>query len=293
MGTKYPGVSISGYNATPPSDDGSQTEANKVKWATIKSQLTDTLKTFAEAIDSALQTAFNYGPNTQATDYTVVAGDHNKTIQVTASLTITMISAATAGAGFTVRISNQHSAAITVNRSGSDVFNAAATSWSIPPYASVTFVVKAVANGFLVVDSAVNGNIGAATATSINFGGSTLSTYSESSYTATLTGCTTSPTYTVKYTKVGNVVTLQVPAATATSNSVNKTFTGAPSAVQPATQQRFRVLTCSDNGSSYSNTGILYIATDGVMSTTYYDETTWTSSGVWGVRAFTVSYTLA
>lgn len=48
----YSSVSISGYNSSPPPDDGSQTEANKVCWSKIKEKLTDPLKTALESINS-------------------------------------------------------------------------------------------------------------------------------------------------------------------------------------------------------------------------------------------------
>lgn len=61
---------------------------------------------------------------------------------------------------------------------------------------------------------------------------------STGSYTGTLTGCTTSPTGTISYSKVGNVVVLFIPNITATSNSVAATITGpAPSAIRPASTQ--------------------------------------------------------
>lgn len=50
----YSSVSITGYNASPPPDDGSQTEANKVCWSKIKTKLTDPLKTGLESINSQL-----------------------------------------------------------------------------------------------------------------------------------------------------------------------------------------------------------------------------------------------
>lgn len=41
-------ISIPDYNTTPPSDDGSQTEANKVKWSTVTSKIGDPLRDFAQ-----------------------------------------------------------------------------------------------------------------------------------------------------------------------------------------------------------------------------------------------------
>lgn len=54
----YSSVSVSSYNASPPPDDGSQTTANKVTWAGIKTKLTDPLNTFASAVNSAISAAF-------------------------------------------------------------------------------------------------------------------------------------------------------------------------------------------------------------------------------------------
>lgn len=159
MGTKYPGVSVTGYNASPPSDDGTQSEANKVKWSTIKSKLSDAVKTALEAMDTALQAALSYATNTQATNYTTLAADHDKIIQVTASATITALLAATGGAGYRFGVYNGHSAAITVARSGSDTFPGAATSFSIAPGQLVWFYANASTNGYLV-SIGISGGVG-------------------------------------------------------------------------------------------------------------------------------------
>lgn len=50
----YTSVSVSGYNSSPPADDGSQVAANKVTWAGIKTKLTDPLNTALAAIDAAV-----------------------------------------------------------------------------------------------------------------------------------------------------------------------------------------------------------------------------------------------
>ena len=53
----YSSPSISGYNANPPSDDGTATEDNTVKWATVKDKVGDPIKTYADAISSAVSTS--------------------------------------------------------------------------------------------------------------------------------------------------------------------------------------------------------------------------------------------
>jgi hypothetical protein len=55
----YTSVSITGYNSSPPPDDGSQTSANKVEWAKEKSKLADPIKTLAEGINTNAIAACN------------------------------------------------------------------------------------------------------------------------------------------------------------------------------------------------------------------------------------------
>lgn len=55
----YSKPTISGYNTSAPADDGSETDANKVKWSTIKSKLGDPTKTYADNINNAVESAFN------------------------------------------------------------------------------------------------------------------------------------------------------------------------------------------------------------------------------------------
>lgn len=115
MGTKYSSQATSGYNSSPPADDGSTTEANKIKWATIKTKLADVLKTFAEAINTALVTAFDQSCRTVAASDSAAATDHNRTIQVTtSSVTITLADATTMAAGYIVSVANQSSGNVSV-----------------------------------------------------------------------------------------------------------------------------------------------------------------------------------
>ena len=55
----YTSPSLSGYNSNPPSDDGANTAANEIKWATHKTKLTDPLKTYADAINTNVASAFS------------------------------------------------------------------------------------------------------------------------------------------------------------------------------------------------------------------------------------------
>ena len=55
----YSTQSISGYNSSPPPDDGSQTDANKVAWSKHKTKIGDPIKTLAEAVNSQALSAIN------------------------------------------------------------------------------------------------------------------------------------------------------------------------------------------------------------------------------------------
>lgn len=65
-------------------------------------------------------------------------------------------------------------------------------------------------------------------------GGAAAGTMVQGSYTGTLTGCTTSPTCTVSYQRVGKLVMLSIPPVSGTSNATTMTLTGAPAAIRPA-----------------------------------------------------------
>lgn len=47
---------LSNYNISPPPDDGSKVTSNRISWATIKTKLTDPLKTWIDAINASLVT---------------------------------------------------------------------------------------------------------------------------------------------------------------------------------------------------------------------------------------------
>jgi len=89
--TSYTPPTLTGYNASPPPDDGSQTTANRATWAGILTKLTDTLKSFAEAINTNVATSFG---NSAATNE---VNTFTKTQTFTANSLV--ISSTDAGAG--------------------------------------------------------------------------------------------------------------------------------------------------------------------------------------------------
>jgi hypothetical protein len=148
MGTKYSTVSISNYNATPPSDDGSQVASNKVQWSTVKTKLTDPHNTAVTAINSNLVDMFDVGPTAKTASYTTVAADHNTVLEVTGTNTVTLLPASTAGAGYYLTVKNNDVGVTTV--ACSDLIDGAA-SVAVTAGGATTFMVNAAGTSYLSI----------------------------------------------------------------------------------------------------------------------------------------------
>jgi hypothetical protein len=102
---------------------------------------------------------------------------------------------------------------------------------------------------------------------------------------------TTSPTGTVKYSVVGNTVTLDIPSISGTSNSTAFTLTGGPVAIRPAVDKDI-FLRITDNGANA--VGFARIKTTGVIELyATVAGNVFTASGIKAVTANSISYTLA
>lgn len=153
MGTKYSSNAASGYNATPPADDGTVSEANKTKWSTIKTKLADPVKDLADTINSELATHFNNGPVAITSNTTLGATHYNQVIQVSgAAVTLTLTDATTLTAGWYCDIvSTDASNSVTLARAtAADMINEVSSDITILPLQALRVVVNAAANGFLV-----------------------------------------------------------------------------------------------------------------------------------------------
>ena len=118
--------------------------------------------------------------------------------------------------------------------------------------------------------------------------------FTSGSFTATLTGCTTSPTTTIYYTIRDSVVVMHIASINATSNSINCTLTGLPSILQPNVLTYFCPVAISDN-SAYSNNAQASIAAGSGTITLYKNGSLngFTNSGTKGIYASTITYMLA
>ena len=156
MGTKYSSNAASGYNATPPADDGTVSEANKVKWATVKTKLADPVKDLADTINSELATHFNNGPNAYTTNQTLGATHYNTINQVSgAGVTLTLTDAATLTAGWYCDIVNTDSTnTVSLARAtASDMINETSADVTIQTLSHLRVIVNAAANGFMVTNA--------------------------------------------------------------------------------------------------------------------------------------------
>jgi len=162
MGTKYTSQSVSGYNSSPPSDDGSTTEANKTKWSTIKAKLSDPLNTFIAAVNSALTTHFDRGPTAISTATTLDTTHYQKVIEASGTSEITLTDAATLTAGWFVDIINVGSGNLSILRAtASDTIDEVSADITLFPLDGIRIAVNAAASGFMTSGRGAKFNKGA------------------------------------------------------------------------------------------------------------------------------------
>lgn len=129
MANPFTSPSISGYNDTPPSDDGTNTAANEITWAKHKAKLGDPLKTLAETIVTNVNSAFakivgGGGITEVGIDYTVQPSDQGRFVSATAGgITITTPDATSVGTPFVFNLVNNGDATITLDGSGNQTID--------------------------------------------------------------------------------------------------------------------------------------------------------------------------
>lgn len=150
MGTKYTSQSVTGYNSSPPADDGSQVGSNQVKWNTVKTKVGDPLNNFASAINTALVTALDMSMSTSAVTYTTTAADHLKPVRITAAATVHLGDAATMAVGYQTAVVNAYSAAITVDlaTAGNKLNTVVGGSISLQPGNAIIVAVNQAGDGY-------------------------------------------------------------------------------------------------------------------------------------------------
>ncbi len=153
MGSKYTTQTVSGYNSSPPPDDGTTVASNKITWnSTIKAKLSDPILTLSQAVNSALLTFSDFSQNVVSTAYTTTGADHMKTIQVTGTTTVSLGDATSMGAGYIIGVANNGVATVTVSRiTGTDTLNGATKNIVLAPGQAIVCKCIAAANGYQVI----------------------------------------------------------------------------------------------------------------------------------------------
>ena len=151
MGTKYSSQSASGYNASPPADDGTVADSNKTKWSQVTGKIGAPLKTFIENINSALITHFDVGPAAISTNTTLDATHYGKSIEASSAITLILTDANTLGAGWHCIIKNAGSSAITIapQTTSDTIDGVTVTDISLSIGESIAVQVVNGANGFM------------------------------------------------------------------------------------------------------------------------------------------------
>ena len=151
MGSKYTTQTATGYNASPPADDGTHVATNKVQWGVdVKAKIGDPLKTLADAINTALVTFTNFGSRSVASNDTTTAADHMMTLECSGTFTETLLEAATASAGYLVSIKNIGTGVITiVLKSATDTLDGTVNgTMTIQPNGALWVKTNVSANGY-------------------------------------------------------------------------------------------------------------------------------------------------
>lgn len=150
MGSKYSTILVGGvvqtYGDGSPSDDGAQTEANRVRYATVTSDLTAPLHSAITRMDGLLTTFVNEGPTPKAGNFPTTTADHNTVIECTGSITISLLNP-TGNVGYKVAVKNAGVGTVTVDvDGGADVDGAA--SQSLIAGQSITYRVNAAGTAY-------------------------------------------------------------------------------------------------------------------------------------------------
>jgi hypothetical protein len=156
MGSRYTTQATTGYNSSPPLDDGTQAAANLITWAGIKSKLADVLKTFGEAINTSLVSAFDYSVRQISASDSTVLTDHMRCVEiaptVTTAVTVSLGDAATMTTVYRVYIKNSSAINQTVGRvTGGDTIDGTAGNVTLAPGEGRIFQTNSTPNGYLTV----------------------------------------------------------------------------------------------------------------------------------------------
>jgi len=114
-----------------------------------------------------------------------------------------------------------------------------------------------------------------------------------SSFSGTITGCTTTPSATFKYARSGQVITITGGSLVfngLTSNATTKSITGIPASISPSATVYFLYQATDNGGTAVTGLGVI----SGTTITLYPTITggNWTASGICSMNIINLSYVL-
>jgi hypothetical protein len=197
------------------------------------------------------------------------------TLGVTGASTLAALSATTASFSSTITTPLTASLPVFTNGSSALTTNAVTGTGNVVMSTSPTLVTPV---------------LGAASATSIALGGGEAFTYGDTSFTITVsTGMTTTPSGTANASRVGRVVTLEIPELLGTSNATTFVLSGVPSGWRTSSADQYVPIAIFTNNSVSETGGYAIVGSTGTIELIRRDTTPWTSSGGKGVYG-TITY---
>ena len=144
MADLYDKPTIIGYNSSPPPDDDSQTSANAVSWAKHINKIGSPLKTYADAINDAVDTLatslFGRAVTAISSAYPLTTNDYGKTFKSSNAITLTLLTGSDAGGNFVFSFYNSDAANnLTIARNGVNINGAASNLTIYPKQAGIAF----------------------------------------------------------------------------------------------------------------------------------------------------------
>ena len=226
MSNQFTEPSISSYNSSPPSDDGSNTATNEITWDGIKTKLADPIKNYVDSVISNVTTAFGKNHlnavSAHSTTYSVASSDRGKLLLCTNTITLDLPAVASVGDGFSFIVRNDGSGTITLDGNSSETINGSATVDIAPGWGGVLVTDGSEWYMLHAVGNQVSGTLVTLTATQ------------------TLTNKTlTSPSITASSFSAVRTTTQAVSASTWTKFQFNSEIFDTNSDFDPTTNYRF------------------------------------------------------
>lgn len=155
MTAKYAANTISGYNASPPSDDDTVAAANLVEWQKHLDKIGDPIKVLTESVDTAIQNELNRETVRKTASYSVQATDYNKVIEfsdITATSFCFLSFISNYPAGFQVTIRNLNGGyKLSLDASGSELIDSSGTI-SMGFGDCITVMINNAKSGWLIIE---------------------------------------------------------------------------------------------------------------------------------------------